>query len=366
MSDFEARMAATGAPLDEELSKLWVGLQRVAAMPTDSLVRDAAIQAARNLADSVRRRAAETAAARGDADARVADGARSATTLAAEIAGLNKAIATSNDPVLRDRRDDAAGRLAELVGGSGRIDPDGKMRWVLADGAVLVDGDRAASVATTLESATGFRRVEIVDGASRRDVTTSFTGGSLGANLAFRDVEGAAAVESLDQFAFDLATAMNGVHAGGAGLDGVSGRNLFSTSATVSGSAAALDVDPAVAADSRRLASGTPGRGPGDNQGALALLALRDQPIAGGGTRTLGDAAIAVLGDVGMRAAETEAAASRDAAVSDHLAGLRDSLAGVDLDEELSKLVQFQHASEAMTRFLGTIDGMLEDLLRRI
>ncbi len=366
LADLEARLVQSAPALEDQLSRLWAGLQRVAAMPTDSLVRDAVITAARDLSAGLRRRGAETAAARADADARIRDGGVAATALTKELATLNTAIRTSSDPVLRDRRDLAAGKLAELIGGSGRIDPDGQLRWVLPDGAVLVDGDRAAAVATAPDPTTGFRRVEIVDGASRRDVTATLTTGSLAADLTFRDVEGAAAARGLDQFAYDLASSFNAIHAANAGLDGVIGRNLFSPAVAVTGAATTIDVDPAVAADSRRLAAGVPGSGAGNNQGALALIALRDQAVAGGGTQTLSDAAITVVGDVGVRAAEASGAAERDAAVSDHLAGLRDSLAGVDLDEELAKLVQFQHASEAMTRFLSTIDGMLGDLLARL
>jgi len=50
-------------------------------------------------------------------------------------------LASGDDPVMRDRRDVAAQDLAALVGGDGRIDADGQMRWVLPDGGVLVDGD---------------------------------------------------------------------------------------------------------------------------------------------------------------------------------------------------------------------------------
>jgi len=335
-------------------------------MPTDSLVRRSAIAAAQDLAAGMRRRVAEATSARTEADARIAESARSASALTTELAALNKAIRTSSDPVLRDRRDLAAGKLADLVGGAGRIDPDGQLRWVLPDGAVLVDGDRAAQITTTPDPTTGFRKVEIVDNQSRRDVTASLAGGRMGADLALRDVHGATVVADLDQLAFDVATAVNGVHAANQGLDGATGRNLFTTSGTATGAAAALDVDPTVAADPRLLAAGAAGAGPGDNRGALALVALRDQAVASGGTRTLGDAAVAISTDLGMRVAEAEAAETRDGVLAEHLTGLRDSLSGVDLNEELATLVQFQHASEAMTRFLTTIDDMLGDMLRRL
>jgi len=54
---------------------------------------------------------------------------------------------------------------------------------------------------------------------------------------------------------------------------------------------------------------------------------------------------------------------TRDSLVSDHLAGLRDSLAGVDTQEELTNLARFEHASSAMTKVVSTIDGMLGSLI---
>lgn len=366
LGDLEARIATTGAGVDEQLGHLWAGLQRVAAMPSDSLVRDAAVAAARALADSIRARADAVARARAEADARIRDGAGQATTLAGQIADANRALAAGDDPAIRDRRDTAARDLAALVGGEGRIDADGQMRWVLPDGGVLVDGDHAAKLVASPDPVTGYASLALVDGSHRRDVTAAIDGGALGGELTFRDVDGARTAADLDAFAFDLTTAVNGVHRAGAGLDGVVGRDLFAAQPGVAGAAARMAVDPAVDADPRKLAAAAPGTGPGDNQAMLDLLALRDAQVAGAGTLTLGDAAVALSAGVGQAAADAQADTVRDGDLAQHLAGLRDSLSGVDVDEELAKMVHFQHASEAMTRFLSTVDGMLGDLLQRL
>lgn len=365
LKDLEARLNAAGS-LDGDLAELWANLARVSATPTDGFVRQAAINSVHELAGSVQRAAVEVGQARTEADARIRDTSAQANGLIREIAAANRALVISDDPVLRDRRDAAAVQLAALVGGSGRVDPDGQLRWVLPDGAVLVDGDRAAQLTTTVDPATGFRRVEVVDGAVRRDVTASLTGGSLGGDLAFRDVDAAAVAADLDQFAFDLATNLNATHRANAGTDGVTGRNMFTQPTAVSGAAAALVVDPGLLADPAQLATVTPGSGPGDNGGALALLALQDELLGNGATATLADAAIEISASLGLRTLDTEAAAKQHLDMVEYVSGLRDSLSGVDLEEELTKLVQFQHASEAMTRFLSTIDGMLGDLLDRL
>jgi flagellar hook-associated protein 1 FlgK len=240
------------------------------------------------------------------------------------------------------------------------------MRFVLEGGAVLVDGGRAATLAATPDATTGMARIEVVDGGSRRDVTGAIGGGSMGANLRFRDQTVAQVSSQLDQVAFDVTSSLNAVHTANAGLDGGTGRPMFTPLSGVSGAASAIAVDPALSADSKLLALGTVGAGPGDNRGALALFAVSSQNVASGGTRTLGDAALDIVSGVALAGADAKASATRDGIVSEHLVGLQDSLAGVDTQEELTNLARFEHASTAMAKFVSTIDGMLGSLIERL
>ena len=85
--------------------------------------------------------------------------------------------------------------------------------------------------------------------------------------------------------------------------------------------------------------------------------------VASGGTATLGDAALGVVSDVATAASNANGDVTRDSLVSDHLAGLRDALSGVDPQEELTNLAKFEHASSAMTKVVSTIDTMLGTLI---
>jgi flagellar hook-associated protein 1 len=73
-----------------------------------------------------------------------------------------------------------------------------------------------------------------------------------------------------------------------------------------------------------------------------------------------------MVGEVGAAAYSAAADVTRDQLVADHLAGLMDSLTGVDIQEELTNLTKFEHASSAMTKFVSTIDGLLGDLINRL
>lgn len=366
LAELEGGLAGGGATIDEQIGRMFSRLSEASAAPTDSASRNAVVAAARDLVAGIQRRAADLAALRKETDARIRDGAVSATTLAKQLAAANTAVARSSDPVQRDHRDLIARQLGELVGGTARIDGDGQMRFVLDGGAVLVDGGRAATLSASPDPTTGLARLEVVDGGARRDVTGAIGGGKLGASLQFRDHSLAVATGNLDQLAVDVTTSMNAVHSANAGLDGVTGRPMFTPLAQVAGAASAIAIDPALAADSRLLALGEPGAGPGDNRGALALFAVAGQSVASGGTRTLGDAALDLVSNVANERAEARGSVMREALVNEHLAGLRDSLSGVDTQEELTNLARFEHASRAMTKFVSTIDDMLGSLIDRL
>jgi flagellar hook-associated protein 1 FlgK len=363
LSELEGGLASGGATIDEQVGTLFSKVGQASGAPTDSASRDAVMSAARALVGGIQRRAANVAQARKDADSRIRDNAAQATALAKQLASANTAVKKSNDPAMRDHRDLLAKQLTALTGGKARIDADDQMRFVLDGGAVLVDGGKSATLAATTTAGTGFAKVEVVDGAFRRDVTAAIGGGAIGAGLKFRDQPAARAATQLDQVAFDTTTAINSVHTANAGLDGVSGRPMFVPQTQVDGAAASIAIDPALNADTRLLALGAPGAGPGDNTGALQLFGLATQNVASGGTATLGDAAIGVVADVATASADAKGDVSRDSIIADHLSSLRDSLSGVDSQEELTNLARFEHASSAAAKVVSTIDGMLGSLI---
>jgi flagellar hook-associated protein 1 FlgK len=365
LSELESGLASGGATIDEQIGTMFSKFSTAAANPTDSASRQAVVAAARDLVAGIQRRAASVAAARREADARIRDGASNATALAKQLAAANAAVGRSDDPTARDHRDQIAKQLGQAVGGTARVDKDGQMRFVLDGGAVLVDGSHSATLAATPDSTTGLSRLEVVSGAARRDVTTAISGGSVGATLKFRDQTIPQVSSQLDQLAFDVTSQVNSVHAANAGLDGVSGRSMFTPLTQVAGAAQSIALDPGLAADPGQLALAASGAGPGDNRGALALVALGSQAVASGG-RTLGDAAIDVVSTVAMAASDANGDATRDGLVADHLAGLRDSLSGVDTQEELTNLARFENASSAMTKFVSSIDSMLGSLIERL
>ncbi|MSP59499.1 MAG: flagellar hook-associated protein FlgK [Myxococcales bacterium] len=367
LGSLERGLTSPATDVGQALAALFGGVADFASAPMDAPRRASVVGSAKAVAASFRASAAAIAQARSDANSHIVSLAEEASGLAARIAAANQALSVSPDPVLADQRDLAARKLADLVGGQARIDGDGKMRVVIGSGAVLVDGDRAA----TLQAAVDPNRppdvaLQVVDGVHRIDVTASLDGGRIAGEIQFRDGGAAQASADLDALAVAFTSQVNAAHAAGAGLDGIAGRNLFVPPKGNSGAAAAMTVDPAIAADPRLLAAALPGAGPGDNRAALALAALRDRPLAGNNSRSFVDEAIRTVGAVGGATRSAIAASDLDSARSDILRSARDSLSGVSIEEELARLASFQHASEAAQLFLSTVNDLLGNLIERL
>ena len=314
---------------------------------------------------SINSAASTVASATSSADQQIGDLATQVTSLSNQLAAANKAVATSSDPTAQDRRDLLAQQLAQLVGGQAQIGSDGQMRFILDGGAVLVDGQQAATMQATPDAKTGLNDVTVTLGSTTRDVTTQISGGSLGGELAVRGQLTTIAAQ-YDQYASDVATSFNAVSTANAGLGGVSGRNMFTPPTQVAGAAAALTLDPGLAANSNQLATAAVGAASGSNTGAQALFALSSQQVASGGTRTLTDAALDVSTGLGTQVANAKADATTDQALADHLGDLQDSLSGVDQNEEEANLAKFQNTTAALTKFVSAVDDMLSSLIQNL
>jgi len=266
---------------------------------------------------------------------------------------------------LRDQRTQLVRELSEKLP-INTVESDNGGLNVLLGGLSLVSADgQVAKLSTRPDPATGDLQIVRQNAGLDEDITAHVDGGRLGGLLAARDGALADANAALDQLAFDMAAAYNTVHSAGFGSDGVGGRDLFSTTATATGAAAAFVVSTDVGGDPDRLAAATDAAlAAGDNRNALALAALADdKTVALGGTESLQGALSRMIGDAGqsVRVAELDAAFAADFA--DQLQAMRDSVSGVSVDEEMISLSKFQRGYSASLRVVQTADQMLQELI---
>lgn len=114
--------------------------------------------------------------------------------------------------------------------------------------------------------------------------------------------------------------------------------------------------DPSlVAAAQERLA--------GDNRNALALAALRDEPLTALNGLSITRAWSNEVETVGTRIAQASDDQEAFAVVRSNLEGTQASISGVNADEETINLLAYQRAYQASARFITVVDELTQTLL---
>ncbi len=378
-AEADARVSALG-PLDDAFSEsaglgaaldaFQTAIQQLTASPADGPTRSQVLASATALSSAFQRTASTLATARTDANAQIGDQVGQANGLITQIDQLQTQMKKSEiggveASDLRDQRDQCIRELAKLVPVQTVDGPRGTVSVQLDGGHGLVSADGGTQLlSATPNATTGVSSVTVTSAGAQVDITSTLKGGSIGGLIAARDQSIPAATSSLDQIAFDVATAYNSVHSAGVGLDGGTGRALFATSATAVGAASALVVSSDVDGHPERIAAGTdPTLVSGDNRNALALSALTTTAITSSGTRSAGDA----LSDLIATSGEAVQTAQRDSevlgAAESQATALRSSVSGVSSDDEMVALTQYQRAYQASLKVVQTADQMLQDLI---
>jgi flagellar hook-associated protein 1 len=106
--------------------------------------------------------------------------------------------------------------------------------------------------------------------------------------------------------------------------------------------------------------------GAGDNRNALALADALRRPVLDGGTASLDATATRLVGSIGV--ATSQAQANRDAqnVISQELSSARDSVSGVNLDEEAANLLRYQQAYQAAAQLIRVASTLFDTLINAV
>lgn len=103
--------------------------------------------------------------------------------------------------------------------------------------------------------------------------------------------------------------------------------------------------------------------GAGENGLALALTNLQHSRVGGNGQFTIGELYENQIAGVGIQVKETEFLGTNEELMLNAFEEERSSISGVNLDEELAKMMMYQRAYEANARAFGVFNQMLQELL---
>jgi flagellar hook-associated protein 1 len=353
--------------LQAQLNEFWNAFSDVVNRPTDDATRTALIARGTIVADSMRDMAGQLNSVWDTTKAQLGALVTEVNEAAKTVAQLNEAVVAShinNQPAneLADKRDRAIMKLAELTGATTAPRTDGSVD-VLLGGSLLISGNMARQLlppsgAMTPVAAKGGQLVDVrwADGANAKVATSS---GQLAATLEALNATLPTYSRRIDEVAVNLATTLNQTHALGQTDAGVQGGLMFGPPPP--------DV---LDASTIRFAISSPA--------GLAIADLGADVGAKDGTNADRMADLAkdpdgpdrlyrqLVVDLGAHSQATQRRAEIQAATTAQVDADRASHSGVNLDEEMSNLIQFERAFQAAAKVISTIDEMLEVLINRM
>ena len=356
----ESGIGTTGNSIDGRLTEMFGSFSRLADTPTSSVARADVLNTASELTQSFHEMAGRLDDARRQADTRVRGSVEEINALAEQIARLNRLMGASG-PEGRLPLQDQMSNLLRDLNGIVNVDavqgPQGTVDVTIGNGRALVIGDRTYQVAAVSQPPNGLAAVE----AGGVDITSELRGGRIAGAIEARDVNIPDYMTRLDTLADEMVNQVNALHRTGFDQLGNTNQDFFTPLATATGAARLIEVDPAVAADGRRVAAAGVNQA-GDNTVAKSLANLRDARVLEGNSATLVDGWSHLAYRVGRDSRAAQDGLEAQSAIVAQIDALRDSVSGVSLDEEAVQMIKFQRAYEANARFFSTINDTLSIL----
>ncbi|MEI6314774.1 MAG: flagellar hook-associated protein FlgK, partial [Syntrophus sp. (in: bacteria)] len=353
-----------GSGLSEAMSDFWNDWQDLVNDPSDSPARSLLAAAADTLATTFNTTAADLAEIQEGIDDDVVSTVADINDLVEQIAALNqrlvRAEANGQDTgAYKDSIDSLVSELSSFVDVNTYKNDLGQTCIQLADGKPLVEGGTAWSLAKETNTTTGLQNITWIDeGGIATVVTDDISGGKLGGCLEVRDTLITVYQKQLDVLAVSIMAAVNDLHADGYDLEGKAGGTFFTGTG-----AEDMAVTAAILADPGKIAAASADGATGDSTIAASIAALADTLVLDSGTSTFSEYYNALVSKIGaaVGTATTQHETQTDAVSA--LKNLRESVSGVSLDEETTKLVLYQNAYEAAAKVMTALDEMLQTML---
>jgi flagellar hook-associated protein 1 FlgK len=350
--------------IGDALNNFYSALSSLSSNPTDIGVRQNLINSAGTLTGEFSSMTTNFNNMDTQINGDVAADVSSVNNLANQINGVNYQIYkaqnmgfATND--LLDQRQDLMNSLSKLTNFQATDMGNGYMK-IEINGHTLVGQNYTVPLTTVTDPA---NNNAVMPEFSDDGTPLVTTGGEINGLMTLRDGNMAQYKSSLDSIAQNLMTSVNAMQSAGYGLNGAAptGINFFNGTDSTN-----ITVNPAIAADPTLIAAASNASSPGDGSNALAMADAQNTLLMSGGTQTIGEYYASLVSQVGS---DSQSAQNNDqiyTSVSSNLQNQWQSESGVSLDEEMTNLVQFQHAFEANSKVMVVQDQMLSTLINMI
>lgn len=354
---------STAGDIGSDITGFFDSFASLEANPTDNSLRQQVLSTATTLAGDISNTAGELNAQQAGLDQEASSVVSQVNAITASIAHLNQQIESTSPNadagVLEDQRQQALSQLSQLIGINQIKSENNGLSVTTTSGAMLVAEN--SSYPLTTGSVGGVTHFFV--GTSDITAQLASGGGSLGGYITARDVDIPGVLNSLDQLAYGISTAVNTANNTGVDANGNTGTasnplNIFAPTTTVAGSALGMSV---VMTDPSQVAAASTGGGTGDNSNAVLMAGLASQAIVGTSTPTnFYSHLVTALGST-VAAVQTENTA-QNASVT-QLQNQVSALSAVNLNDEAASLQQMERSYQAASQVFNILNSVMTSAL---
>ena len=276
-----------------------------------------------------------------------------------QIKLLNTQIGDGGSIDLLDQRDMLIDNL------SSKIDiqvnnPEKGSLTIISGGNILVSGGHYNELSVkTSQTSDGVFNIEINKINGNKNINIS--SGELGGLIDFHNNYVAKNIQKLNTIANHFKSAINDIHKTGYNLNSVTGMAFFSENTSGAGDFSVADEiisDPSLIASSASIDT------PGDGSIAQLMADLKYGDVIKG--ETIEDFYTGVVTELGNQVQQAKFIKDNQARVIERLNNQKATVSGVSLDEEMTNLIKFEQAYQAAARMVGTVDELMDTVLRMV
>lgn len=344
-------------------------VQRLSYYPESEDIRTLVVQSAVTVTEKFNHLDRQLADLQMNVDEAITQQVSQANDMIEQLYVLNKQIiatraAGDNPNDLNDKRDLLLDNLAKIVNIQALEDPKTGAVQVTIGGKRVVHPYGMAQMAVS----DGFPHT-VVWADNGEEVTFGglIKDGSLKGCQEVRDEIIGRYRSELDTLAKQFAEDFNAIHTAGYDLDSNVGTDFFTH--TGDGFAAGtIRVNPAIITDGRMIAAAAGAEGGGGNALVISrwLQGLDADGQPDDKTLVVNDYMRQMVARLGIEGEQAQRMVDNQEALLVLIENQRSSVSGVDIDEEMTNMIRYQHAYNAAARLVTAIDEMLDTVINRL
>lgn len=356
--------------LNQYISDFFNGFRELANTPESITARTVVKETAELMGRDFSRVYSQLNEVQGDINFQIKGRVEEVNKMIEEVATLNQQIletevrgASANDQ--RDRRELLIKKLNEIVDIKVAEGDRGSVTIMAGGNGILVSGNEFAKLSTQRIDESGRLDVMVKSAGSPEPISIAsrVKGGSLGAVLQVRDEVVEDIKASMNKLAEAIVGEVNQAHRQGLDRNGVQGHNFFESLNEKTPAALGVKLSSIIRDDVNKIVTGIDPAAPGDPTVAHVISQIQNKQVFDGDAATLDDYYNAQVGRIGVLTQRSTKASEAQTEVVAQLAKLRESISGVSLDEEATKMIEFQKSFDASARLIRTADEMFDTVL---